>query len=129
MTSYQRLLLSGCLVVALLNAITWLIAILWFDHSATTVILHYNIYFGPDGFGSWYNLLTLPMLGTVIGGLDLALAVWLWSRDRFLSYVATVTAALVQAILLTAISLLIQLNWPWLMNSFGYYFYRQQPLL
>ncbi|MBI4407833.1 MAG: hypothetical protein HY565_05050 [Candidatus Kerfeldbacteria bacterium] len=110
MTSYQRLLLSGGSVAGLLNVASWLLAVLWFDRTAPTVILHYNIYFGPDGFGSWLDLLTMPGIGTVMIVINSGLAMWLWQRDRFLSYVMMITAVIVQAVILVAMLLLIKVN-------------------
>ena len=110
MTSYQRLFLSSGSAAGLLNVASWILAGSWFDRTAPTVILHYNIYFGPDGFGSWFNLLTIPGIGTVMIILNIGLAIWLWRRDRFLSYVIMMTAVIVQVILLVAMALLIQVN-------------------
>lgn len=110
MTSYQRLFLSSGSVAGLLNVVSWLLAVLWFDRTTPTIILHYNIYFGPDGFGSWFDLLTIPGIGTIMIIVNIGLAIWLWRRDRFLSYVVMMAAVIVQAILLVAMALLIQLN-------------------
>lgn len=109
MTSFQRLFSIGLSGTLLCNAASWLLVFL-IDRSQPTVILHYNIYFGPDGFGSWPQLLFIPGIGLSIAALNFSLAGWLWWRDRFLSYVLAVLAGFVQIVLVVAMALIINAN-------------------
>lgn len=110
LTAYQRLMSMGYLTAGLINACIWLALFFFIDHSAEITILHYNIYFGPDGFGEWYRLLWLPGIGLGILIMNLALTPWLWRIDRFLSNVLAGGTIFSQLVLLCAAILLIQMN-------------------
>lgn len=110
MTSFQRLLVVGLSLTLLVNAATWLLIFLLIDRSTPIVILHYNIFFGPDGFGTWSDLLILPGIGAVVAALNYGAAGWLWRQDRFLTYVAASLALFVQIILIVATALVIAVN-------------------
>lgn len=100
----------GLSTAALCNAAIWLMIFFLVDRSVPTVILHYNIFFGPDGFGTWPELLVLPGIGAAVIALNYGAAAWLWQRDRFLTYVAASLALFVQAVLITATALVIAVN-------------------
>ncbi|EKD78343.1 MAG: hypothetical protein ACD_41C00365G0012 [uncultured bacterium] len=110
MTSFQRLMTVSISAAVLCNAAIWLMIFWLVDRSVPTVILHYNIFFGPDGFGTWVDLLVLPVFGLVVIALNYGAASWLWQRDRFLTYVAASLALFVQTILITATALVIAVN-------------------
>lgn len=110
MTSFQRLLLVGLSVTVVCNAVIWLLIFFLVDRSTPTVILHYNVFFGPDGFGRWSDLFILPGIGVVVAVLNYGVASWLWQHDRFLTYVAASLAALVQIILIVATALVVVVN-------------------
>ncbi len=110
MTSFQRLLTVGLSLTLLCNAAIWLLIFFLVDRSTPTVITHYNIFFGPDGFGSWTDLLILPAIGGSVAALNYGVAGWLWRQDRFLTYVAASLALFVQIILVVATSLVIAVN-------------------
>lgn len=110
MTVYQRLVVTAYSIVFFANAAMWLGLMLLLDRTQSITILHYNIYFGPDVFGSWYELLILPVIGVVVAIIDFTLMAWLWRRDRFLSYVATAGAIAMQFILLVSTALMITIN-------------------
>lgn len=110
MTAYQRLVVTAYSIVILMNAAMWLAILVFIDRTQLITILHYNIYFGPDGFGSWYDLMILPGIGLVIALINFIMTTWLWRRDRFLAYVSTVGAVVTQVVLAIATALMILIN-------------------
>jgi hypothetical protein len=110
MTAYQRLVVIAYSIVLLANAATWLGILTLLDHSQVITILHYNIYFGPDGFGNWYELLWLPGIALGVAVLDFCLTTWLWRRDRFLATVATAGAVGTQVVTTVAVVLILMIN-------------------
>ncbi|MFA6474746.1 MAG: hypothetical protein WCV88_00930 [Patescibacteria group bacterium] len=110
MTAYQRLVLFGYPVAVLVNTAAWLLIFLAVDRMNPIIVLHYNIYFGPDIFGAWTDLFVLPGLGLGLIVLDFILTTWLWRKDRFLAYVATVGAVAAQATILVSVYLMVLIN-------------------
>ncbi len=110
MTTYQRLVTIAYSLVILVNAAMWLSIFVFLDRTQVITILHYNIYFGPDTFGNWYDLMILPGIGLAVAILDFALTSWVWKRDRYLAYVATVGAVATQLVLMVALILMILTN-------------------
>lgn len=110
MTAYQRLVAIAYSLVILMNAAMWLSLLLLLDRTQVITILHYNIYFGPDTFGHWYELMILPGVGLAVAVIDFALTTWMWRRDRFLAYVATAGAVATQIVLLISVILMILTN-------------------
>lgn len=110
MTSYQRFLIIGYSVSLILNVIVWYGIIAFVPHNLPTTILHYNIYFGPDSFGQWSDLLWLPTVPTIIILLNGALSWWWQRRERLLATLAMYAAGVSQVIALIAMWSVIHIN-------------------
>lgn len=110
LTSFQKLTSIGYSLAVIGNATSWLL--LWWlvPQQAPSTILHYNVFFGPDAFGSWYQLFVLPAIGLAVMLLNGYGTWWLWRIDRFLSYSLTSGAVAVQVVVLIAVILLIRVN-------------------
>lgn len=50
--------------------------------------LHYNIHFGVDLFGPWYQIFLAPALGAVVFIANAMVALRYWRKEIYLSYVA-----------------------------------------
>ena len=74
------------------------------------IALHYTSYLGVDYLGAWYLAYGLPMGSLIVGVLNLALAYVLARRDKLLSHLLVIGAALVSALLLVEVALLVRLN-------------------
>lgn len=74
------ILIAGWLSVCL-NLLAWLLLAFKIPRGLESVILHYNIYFGPDLIGAWYRAFLAPLLGLMIFGLNFLLAYWLYPAD------------------------------------------------
>ncbi|MFA6322317.1 MAG: hypothetical protein WCX71_02455 [Candidatus Buchananbacteria bacterium] len=51
-----------------------------------SIPLHYNIYYGIDLYGNWYEILYLPAVGLLFLSINFILALYLYSREKILSY-------------------------------------------
>ena len=74
------------------------------------VSLHYNIYFGIDLIGAWYNILAIPIAGLIFLTVNAILIVALFNKEKFLSYFLAGCNVLINFGLLTALTLIILLN-------------------
>jgi len=86
----------------LLNGALWLLlsrALVNFD---AIIPLHYDIYFGINALGPWYQLFVIPGLGLAVISLNFSLASFLFSRDKVLSYFLLWSSPVVNLILLLA---------------------------
>lgn len=50
------------------------------------ILLHYNIYFGIDWIGQWYEIFIYPLLGAAIFIGNLLLSIYFYNKEKFLSY-------------------------------------------
>lgn len=110
MATARKFILLASLFAGLLNGLVWLGVIWYVPRDLSVLILHYNIYLGPDVFGSWYDLLVLPGIGLVITGLNLALGFWLLRRELFLAKAIALMSVPVQLILGSALWLILSIN-------------------
>ncbi|MBI2416066.1 MAG: hypothetical protein HYV33_05415 [Candidatus Kerfeldbacteria bacterium] len=103
----QPILVWSSLIAGLLQAGQWL-ALYWFIPPTSDLVpLHYTIYFGVDLVGEWYQLLYMPLSGTVILLLNGILA-WHWrQRDIMISYLLLSSTVLLELLLGLAIALII----------------------
>lgn len=102
------LLVSG--IAGLLNGIMWLLIIWYVPRDLTVLILHYNIYLGPDVFGSWYQLFTIPGIGVAIVGGNIALGWWMLRRELFLAKLIAAMSLPAQLVLGSALWLILSIN-------------------
>lgn len=98
-----------------LNLLTW--AILYFKlyaFSYTTdagqIYLHYNLYFGIDNIGYWYEALVIPLLGLFIIIFNNLLAYYFYVQEKVISYSLIISQVMLQIILFAAAIFVILLN-------------------
>jgi len=94
----------------LLNIAAWVWLLVNIRPSVGQVFLHYNILFGVDLVGSWYNVLSLPIAGFLIILLNALLGWFLFKQDEFAAYLLNAIAVLVNMFLLVSSALLVFLN-------------------
>ncbi|HCC13202.1 MAG TPA: hypothetical protein DEP63_00440 [Candidatus Magasanikbacteria bacterium] len=104
----QNIILLGSSLV--LNIASWIWLLLNIRPSVDQVFLHYNILFGVDLVGSWYNVLSLPIAGFLIILLNALLGWFLFKQDEFAAYLLNAIAVLVNMFLLVSSALLVFLN-------------------
>lgn len=103
----ERVLLG---LSVLLNIATWVVTIVAIPYSSDQFILHYNIYFGVDLSGPWWQLLYPSAFGTV------AIAIHTYGMKPFdqahvaMRTVSYVMMLILQILLLTGILLILPYN-------------------
>jgi hypothetical protein len=97
-------------VAGVLNLVLWVLLLWRFAGATEFIILQYTIYFGISALGLWYQILLLPLSGLLIILLNFWIAMRWYLHEALMSYCVMVTAAAVNAILLTAGIFLIYIN-------------------
>jgi len=93
-----------------LNIVLWL-GLLWQSRSfMESMPLHYNIYFGVDLYGPWYQILLMPSIGLAVILINFTIGSFLYGRDKMLSYFLAGTASFIQFILFLAAFAIIYVN-------------------
>lgn len=110
MASARRFILLVSGSAGLLNVIMWLLIIWYVPRDLTVLILHYNIYLGPDVFGSWYELFTIPGIGAFIVAGNIALGWWMLRRELFLAKLIAAISIPAQLVLGSALWLILSIN-------------------
>ncbi len=62
--------------------------------------LHYNIYFGIDYLGAWKKIFIIPLLAFLVFLINFTLALFLYFKNKFISYLFCGTSLYVQIIFL-----------------------------
>lgn len=78
--------------------------------SSPYIPLHYNVYFGVDRFGSWYNIFVLPALGLLFFLLNTMLQMHFFRSEKMLSRFLAISTVLIELIFVIAMMLIILLN-------------------
>lgn len=94
----------------------WLNAGLWaglfwrLKDAAEFVPLHYNIYFGIDRLGPYYQLFSLPFLGLLFIAVNFLLGAAFFSKEKLLSQILAGISSFSQLILILASIFILLVN-------------------
>lgn len=110
MATARKFILLISLIAGLLNVPVWLLVIWYVPRDVSVLILHYNIYLGPDVFGSWYELFVLPGIGLTVVGFNLVLGFWMLRRELFLAKLIAAMSVPAQVVLGSALWLILSIN-------------------
>lgn len=94
----------------LVNICAWVWLLINIHSNVDQIFLHYNILFGVDLVGSWYQVLTIPIAGLLILLLNAVLGWFLYKQDAFAAYILNAIAVFVNILLLISAALLVFLN-------------------
>ncbi len=72
--------------------------------------LHYNIYFGVDRFGPWYDVFALPIIGAGLLLLNLVFEGMYVAREHVLAKFFATATLVAEAILLVSMVFIVLLN-------------------
>lgn len=72
--------------------------------------LHYNIHYGVDWTGVWWQIFLLPAMGAVFMLVNLGIAAFFVRRDSMLLNTALVSNVIITAFLFTAMMFIVSLN-------------------
>lgn len=74
------------------------------------VPLHYNIHYGVDWTGVWWQIFTLPALGLLFLVINTLGALWFVKRDGVLTRIALFASVILTAFLFLAMVFVVSLN-------------------
>lgn len=74
------------------------------------VPLHYNIHYGVDWTGVWWQIFTLPALGILFLTVNTLAALWFVKRDMVLARIALFASVILTALLFLAMVFVVSLN-------------------
>ncbi|MFH1711990.1 MAG: hypothetical protein ABH846_02010 [Patescibacteria group bacterium] len=72
--------------------------------------LHYNVHFGIDMFGAWWQIFLFPIIGLAIYIINLILALFMWRKEKVLSHFFAVVSVVTSFITLISTVLIVLLN-------------------
>lgn len=76
----------------------------------TAVPLHYNIHFGIDTVGPWWQIFVVPALGLLFMIMNLLAARMTWRRDPMLSFTIAVATVFIELLLFVAMIFIVFLH-------------------
>ncbi len=82
-----------------LNFLSWvaLAIFLIFSGRLSFLIMHYNVYFGVDWIGDWWQVFLFPTVAAFFGILDAGLSFRLYAqKEKVIAYILLLTAFFVQ---------------------------------
>jgi len=97
----DKVIFLSVTAILLINVATW-INLFQITKVDGLIPLHYNIYFGIDYMGEWYKIFTLPLIGLIVFAVNLFISIFVYFKDKFISYILLVSAILVQIIIFLA---------------------------
>lgn len=102
------LIVSVLLWLTCLGLLVWRIVPLAQDKAYLP--LHYNVYFGVDRFGPWYQVFVLPGLGLLFLLMSLIMQTHFFRREKMLARFFSISTTFLEAVFVIAAILVILLN-------------------
>lgn len=106
----HHFIITTIFLSVVINLVIWLLFWSKISRRDEMVFLHYNIYFGIDLIGEWYKVFLIPLSGVFIIIANSFLALTLFARSKFISYLLFITSFLCQVILIIASLAIIWIN-------------------
>jgi len=94
----------------LINIVLWLLLIWQTKEFSGLIPLHYNIYFGIDLLGPWYQFFLLPSLGLLFFIVNFIISLMIYSKEKVLSYFLVSASSFIQLIFILAAIFIILIN-------------------
>lgn len=96
--------------IVLAQALMWWYLLKNIRPGVEQIFLHYNVVFGVDLLGAWWNSYLLPAGGVLIFMVNYFLSFLFYNFDRVLSRFLTLLTAPLQVFLLIAVFYIVGLN-------------------
>lgn len=111
---FQNTIVRFSLIIGtLLHAAGLLILLAFVNPQQSSVILHYNVYFGVDVIGDRIQIFLLPSIATLFFVMNIFLAKWLYDsrKERIAGYVLLLTSIMIGLGLVLAVSSIAMINY------------------
>lgn len=95
---FKNALVHWILIASLvINAACWGVLAFFIRPVDFPIILHYNVYFGVDIIGAWWQAYSLPLVSMVIMAINVSLGYFFYNNgERIVSYILLLASFLVQ---------------------------------
>lgn len=95
-----------------LNALNWGLIIFYIRPVDFPIILHYNVYFGVDIIGSWWQVYFLPLIGLLILSVNSLLGYLFYQqKERTVAHLLMLAVFIVQICLSIAVISILIINY------------------
>lgn len=94
----------------LINIIHWAILYFKIKLSSGTLLLHYNVIYGPDVVGRAIYAYVVPLSAFCLLVANIMLAVYLYRREKLAAYFLNFAGIVVQIVFLAATLMILQIN-------------------
>lgn len=96
----------------LINAANWGLIAYFIRPVDFPIILHYNVYFGVDVIGAWWQLYFLPLIGLVILSVNAVLGYLFYQqKERIVAHLLVLATFIVQIGISIAVASLLIINY------------------
>lgn len=96
----------------ILNAINWGLIAFFIRPVDFPIILHYNVYFGVDVIGAWWQVYTLPLIGLMILLVNTILGYLFYKqKERIVAHLLMMAVVVVQISIIIAVAGLLLINY------------------
>lgn len=95
-----------------LSAASFVALSIFIEKTPSPVILHYNVYFGVDLIGDWWQIYLTPAMGLFFASVNLFLAKYFYQqRERIGAYCLMLASLFVEIGVIIAIVSMILINY------------------
>jgi len=110
---FRSALVHWVLIGALiLNAANWGLIAFFIRPVDFPIILHYNVYFGVDVIGAWWQVYFLPLVGLAILGINAILGYLFYQqRERIVAHLLMLATFIAQVGITIAVICLLIINY------------------
>ena len=96
----------------ILNAVNWGLIAFFIRPVDFPIILHYNVYFGVDVIGDWWQIYYLPIIGLLILAANTLLGYLFYQqKERIVAHLLMLATFIVQIAILVAVACLLMINY------------------
>ena len=96
----------------ILNAINWIAIAFFLRPVDFPIILHYNVYFGVDVIGRWWQVYFLPLIGLIILLINSSLGFLFYGqKERIVAHLLMLATFIVQIVITIAVASLLLINY------------------
>ena len=110
---FKSALMHWVLIGALiLNGINWGLIAFFIRPVDFPIILHYNVYFGVDVIGAWWQLYFLPAIGLIILIINTVLGYLFYQKqERIIAHLLMLATFIAQISMTVAVASLLIINY------------------
>ncbi|EKD58795.1 MAG: hypothetical protein ACD_56C00049G0003 [uncultured bacterium] len=108
-SSLAQWVIIGALI---LNSLNWVMIAFFIRPVDFPIILHYNVYFGVDVIGAWWQVYFLPLIGLIILLVNSTLGYLFYcQKERIVAHLLMLGTFIVQIVISVAVASLLLINY------------------